>query len=89
MLARLRQRMTGRIIQLFVAHFLRLQSGRIVELREFIDSFDPVEQVLGREIFASKPPEWARLATITSPLSAEVGCFRLQPLAVGPAPFPQ
>jgi uncharacterized protein len=56
-LARLRQRMTGRIIQLFVAHFLRLQSGRIVELREFMDSFDAVQQVLGREIFASKPPD--------------------------------
>lgn len=56
-LARLRQRMTGRIIQLFVAHFLRLQSGGIVELREFMDSFDAVQQVLGREIFASKRPD--------------------------------
>ena len=51
-LARLRQRTTDRIIQLFVAHFLRLQNGRIVELREFMDSFDAVQQVLGREIFA-------------------------------------
>jgi ketosteroid isomerase-like protein len=54
-LARLRQRKTDRIIQLFVAHFLRLQNGRIVELREFMDSFDAVQQVLGREIFAPKP----------------------------------
>ena len=54
-LARLRQRATGRIIQLFVAHFLRLENGRIVELREFMDSFDAVQQVLGREIFGPGP----------------------------------
>ena len=54
-LAKLRQRTTGRIIQLFVAHFLRLQNGRIVELREFMDSFDAVQQVLGREIFGAGP----------------------------------
>ena len=56
-LAKLRQRTTDRIIQLFIAHFWRLQNGRIVELREFMDSFDAVQQVLGREIFAVKPPE--------------------------------
>ena len=49
-LARLRQRSTGRVIQLFVAHFIRFGGGRIVELREFMDSFDAVQQVLGREI---------------------------------------
>ena len=54
-LAKLRQRPTDRIIQLFVAHFLRLENGRIVELREFMDSFDAVQQVLGREIFGSSP----------------------------------
>jgi len=54
-LAKLRQRATGRIIQLFVAHFLRLQNGRIVELSEFMDSFDAVQQVLGRELFGSGP----------------------------------
>ena len=58
-LARLRQRTTDRIIQLFIAHFLRLQNGRIVELREFMDSFDAVQQVLGREIFAVKPDSGA------------------------------
>ncbi|MFI4960994.1 MAG: nuclear transport factor 2 family protein [Hyphomicrobiales bacterium] len=57
LLARLRQRTTDRIIQLFVAHFLRMQNGRIVELREFMDSFDAVQQVLGREIFISKTPD--------------------------------
>lgn len=55
-LARLRQRATGRIIQLFVADFIRLNKGRIVELRQFMDSFDAVQQVLGREISVSKPP---------------------------------
>jgi ketosteroid isomerase-like protein len=49
-LARLRQRASGRVIQLFVADFLRLSQGRIVELRQFMDSFDAVQQVLGREL---------------------------------------
>lgn len=56
-LARLRQRTTNRIIQLFVADFFRLQNGRIIELREFMDSFDAVQQVLGREIELSKNPQ--------------------------------
>jgi ketosteroid isomerase-like protein len=55
-LARLRQRATGRIIQLFVADFLRFDKGRIVELRQFMDSFDAVQQVLGREIAISQEP---------------------------------
>lgn len=44
------QRATGRVIQLMLAQFLRFRGGHIVELREFMDSFDAVEQVLGREI---------------------------------------
>jgi uncharacterized protein len=55
--ARLRQRVTGRIIQLFIADFIRFDKGRIVELRQFMDSFDAVQQVLGREILISKTPE--------------------------------
>jgi ketosteroid isomerase-like protein len=55
-LARLRQRSTDRIIQLFVADFLRFDKGRIVEIREFMDSFDAVQQVLGREITISQKP---------------------------------
>ena len=55
-LARLRQRTTGRIIQLFVADFIRFDKGRIVELRQFMDSFDAVQQVLGREISISQEP---------------------------------
>ena len=40
-LAHLRQRATGRIIQLFIADFLRFKNGRIVELRQFMDSSMP------------------------------------------------
>ena len=49
-LARATQRSTGRMIQLMLAQFLRFHDGRVVELREFMDSFDAVEQVLGHEI---------------------------------------
>lgn len=56
-LARLRQCATGRIIQLFIADFIRFDKGRIVKLRQFMDSFNAVQQVLGREIFASKTPD--------------------------------
>jgi ketosteroid isomerase-like protein len=56
-LARLRQRATNRIIHLFVADFFRSESGRIVELQEFMDSFDVVQQVLGRELELSKKPQ--------------------------------
>ena len=54
LMARLRQRSTDRIITLLVAHFLRFQEDLIVELREFMDSFDMVEQVLGRQIDLAK-----------------------------------
>lgn len=49
-LVRLRQRTTGRIIQLLSAHFLQFHEGKISELREFMDTFDAVQQVLGREL---------------------------------------
>ena len=45
-----RQRATNRILRLRIANFLRLQDGRLIEFREFIDSFDAVEQALGREL---------------------------------------
>lgn len=50
LLSRQRQRSTGRIIQLFRAQFLRFRAGRLVRIRDFLDSFDAVQQVLGREI---------------------------------------
>ena len=53
-MARMKQRATERIIQIMFAHFLRFRDGRIIEFREFLDSFDAVEQVLGREIEITK-----------------------------------
>lgn len=54
-LARLRQISTGRIIRLFVAHFFQFKNGKITELREFMDTYDAVEQVMGRAIEAAQP----------------------------------
>ena len=45
-----RQRATDRVLRLRIASFLRWQDGRLIEYREFIDSFDAVEQALGREL---------------------------------------
>jgi hypothetical protein len=49
-MVRLRQRSTNRIIHLFSAHFVQSHDGMISEIREFMDSFDAVQQVLGREL---------------------------------------
>ena len=49
-MARLKQRSTGRIVRIMCAQFLRFRDEKIVEFREFMDSFDAVEQVLGRHI---------------------------------------
>ena len=46
---RLTQRATGRDIRLSAAHFLRFEDDRIVEYRAFLDTFEAVQQVLGRE----------------------------------------
>jgi uncharacterized protein len=48
--ARFIHRKTGRAIAVVIAHFLRFRRGRIVELREFMDSFSAVKQLLGREV---------------------------------------
>jgi ketosteroid isomerase-like protein len=42
------QRSTGRTLTFRKANFLRFQDGRVVEFREFFDTFDVVEQALGR-----------------------------------------
>ena len=44
------QRATDRTLRFRVANFLRLQDGRIIEFREFMNTFDVVEQALGREL---------------------------------------
>jgi ketosteroid isomerase-like protein len=56
LLSRQRQRSTGRVIQLFRAQFLRFRAGRVVRVRDFLDSFDAVQQVIGREIELDLPP---------------------------------
>ncbi len=43
-------RKTRRSVQLSVAHFLRFKNGKIVEIKEFMDSFSAAEQVLGRDL---------------------------------------
>ena len=46
----LKQRTTQRAVRLFAAHFLRFNNNRIVEYRAFLDTFEAVQQVLGREL---------------------------------------
>jgi ketosteroid isomerase-like protein len=45
-----RQRATGRTMRFRVANFLRFADGKVIEFREFANTFDVVEQVLGREL---------------------------------------
>jgi ketosteroid isomerase-like protein len=44
------QRSTGRTLSFHIADFMRFGNGRIVEFREFANTFDLVEQALGRFI---------------------------------------
>jgi ketosteroid isomerase-like protein len=45
-----KQRSTGRTLSFHIADFMRFQNGRIVEFREFANTFDVAEQALGRMI---------------------------------------
>ena len=45
-----RQRATARTLRFALANFLRFQDGRLIEFREFANSFDLVEQAIGRFI---------------------------------------
>jgi ketosteroid isomerase-like protein len=45
-----KQRATGRLLRFRVANFLRFLDGRLVEFREFSDSFDLVEQAMGHAV---------------------------------------
>ena len=47
---RMQQRTTGRTLRFRLANFMRYRDGRLAEFREFINSFDVVEQALGREL---------------------------------------
>lgn len=47
-----RQRSTERTLSMRLATFLRLRDGQVIEFREFSDTFDAVEQALGRWLIA-------------------------------------
>jgi ketosteroid isomerase-like protein len=42
------QQSSGRTLRFYLVNFLRLRDGKIVEFREFMNTFDVVEQALGR-----------------------------------------
>jgi ketosteroid isomerase-like protein len=46
----LHKRNDGRVVHLEVAEFFTLRGGRILEHRSFFDSFDLVQQLLGRDL---------------------------------------
>ncbi len=48
--AHLRKRISERMIEFLSANFFTLRNGLIVEQRQFVDSFDLVQQVLEREV---------------------------------------
>jgi ketosteroid isomerase-like protein len=52
------KRDSGRIVQFDIAVFYTLRDGRIIQIREIIDTFDLVQQVLERDIGAllTQPP---------------------------------
>jgi ketosteroid isomerase-like protein len=45
-----KQRATNRTLRFRLANFLRLQDGKVIEFREFANTFDLVQQALGREL---------------------------------------
>jgi uncharacterized protein len=47
---RMRSRDSKRVIRLDIGNFFTLRDGRIVSYRQFNDSFDVVQQVLGRDL---------------------------------------
>ncbi|MBN8988231.1 MAG: nuclear transport factor 2 family protein [Rhizobiales bacterium] len=47
-----RKRSNGRMVQFDIAAFYSFRDGRIAQIREVIDTFDMVEQVLERDISA-------------------------------------
>jgi ketosteroid isomerase-like protein len=51
------QRASGRKLRFRLVNFLRFRNGRLIEFREFADTFDVVEQALGQfiELPAARP----------------------------------
>lgn len=46
----LTQLATGRLLRFRAANLIRVAGGKVIEFREFADSFDQAEQALGRLI---------------------------------------
>jgi ketosteroid isomerase-like protein len=44
------QRSTGRTMNMHFATFMRFADGRVIEFREFSDTFDVVQQALGASL---------------------------------------
>jgi ketosteroid isomerase-like protein len=47
---RFTQRSTQRTLRFRVADLLRMRDGKLIEFREFLNTFDAVEQTLGRQL---------------------------------------
>jgi uncharacterized protein len=45
-----KQRSSGRTLRFHIADFLRFCDGRLVQFREFMNTFDVVQQVLDRQL---------------------------------------
>ena len=45
-----KQLASGRMLRFRVANFLRISDGKLLEFREFADSFDQVEQAIGHAV---------------------------------------
>jgi len=49
-----RKRSNGRTVQFDIAVFFTLRDGRLTEIREIMDTFDLVQQVLERDLLTGK-----------------------------------
>ncbi len=47
-----RKRSNDRVVQIDIADFYALRDGRIVQIRQFLDSFDLVQQLIERDVAA-------------------------------------
>ena len=51
------KRSNGRIVQVDMAVFFTFRDGRVAQIREIIDSYDLVQQVLERDLLPPKAPQ--------------------------------
>ena len=60
-------RATGRVMSVRTSQFARFRNGKIVEMRAVIDTYDMVEQTLGRSLGACTPGHRAHRHRLTRP----------------------